>query len=910
MITIFLLAFCLLLPLPCAAQDEEEAGAGARAERSEWTIDDVVNLELASDFEVSPDGAWVVWVKSRPDSEKDSHVSDLYLTSLGEEREIRLTRSADNDCSPRWRPDGRRIAFLSTRKVEGGGDVSGAQVWLIDPAGGEAWRLTGLQHGVGALAWLDDERLLVLAREDRSLREQRLKERKDDTIVVEDEGHFTPYRLFELTVEGNRLRRLSDNVLPIRRFALSHNGRYAIAVQATSPHDADPAVKPKYFLHDLQEGSSVEIFEDPLFYPFAFAWALDDSGFYFQRMHTSDYVNAGPGAEFLYRFDLESMEYEQVPLAHDWGLGRGFGVTRDGFVASLAAGAYMRFARYTRGEDGWSREWIEHEEEDNLFSLTLGADGETALAVFSAADSLPRLMSGRLEGARLAELRRFTRINTHLDNKRLSLAEVVSWTGALGDEVEGVLYYPHDYEEGRRYPLVLMIHGGPTGVDTDSFRESWSAYPNLMAGKGAFVLRPNYHGSGNYGQAWAESLRERYYELEIPDILNGVRHLVDEGLVDPDRLGVMGWSNGAILAIQLIVESPEMFRVAAPGAGEVNWISDYGNCAFGPTFDNYYFGGPPWERPEYYVERSPYFRLDRVRTPTIIFFGTRDTNVPTEQGWETFRALQLLGNAPVRFLLFPGEPHGLRKLSHKRRKMREEIAWFERYLFETYEAPNEAFREGSPLDLAIKLREVASVEGHYGEVHGDLLVPEVVASGDIRVGRFEVTRAQFAAFDPEYEYESGSGNFPVSGVGFERARQYCAWLSEATGAEWRLPTVAEAEALLRRARGNAAGENTLDYWAGYALNPDDAALLAVKVGELGGGPVLLLEVGSRKPFGEEVIFDLGGNVAEWCLEEDGGGEVRGGCAVLPRDERAPHRRPPDDYIGFRVVSVGAVVEDP
>ncbi len=897
MATILAILICLMIPMPGSADEDTSGG------KSEWTIEDVIKIESASGIEFSPDGKWIVWSKRKPSREKDTFVYDLYLSSaVGEENVVQLTRGDDNDTSARWRPDGKMIALLSNRKGEGKAETSGAQIWLMNPFGGEPWQLTSLQRGVKSFRWLDNERMLILARENAYLRENQLKEKKDDTIVVEDPDAFYPTRLFEFSVKDKKLRRLTDDDLPIRSYALSHNKRYVVTVHPLTPHVPDPKNKPKYYLRDLQEGTAEEIFPDPLFYPSGFAWALDDSGFYFQRTHTSDYLNRGAGARFLYWFDLGSGEYEQVPLKHEWGLGRSFGVTPDGFMASLAAGYKFAYARYTREGGSWKKEMLEAEDIDHLYSFSLADDGIMTAVVFSWADIPPMYYNGKLEGTRLEGLREFVSLNAPLRKKQMARYEVVRWQGALDEEVNGILYYPHNYEAGKQYPLVLQIHGGPTGTDTIFFEDRWSCYPNLMSGKGAFVLRVNYHGSGNHGQAWAESISGgKYYELEVPDIISGADMLIEKGLVDPDKQGIVGWSNGAILGIALVLEYPDRFKVVAPGAGEVNWSSDYGNCMFGPTFDNYYFGGAPWEVPQTYIDKSPLFHMDKVKTPWIVFFGTQDTNVPTEQGMEQYRALQLLGKAPVRYLMFPGEPHGLRTFTHQRRKMEEEIAWFDKYLFGTYEKPNPAFKKGSPLDIEFKRMKIKVVGEFYGEDADGLLIPEVVECAGLEVGRFEVTRAQWERFDSGFHVFPGTGDYPITGISFERAQEYCRWLSEQTGDSYRLPTAEEAEKMLKAAKGAASGENTLDYWAGYQLNPDDAEALKEKIADLGEGPVLLLEVGRMKPSGKELVFDMGGNAAEWCIGGDGEVLIRGGSAIQARDGRAALRAPSSEYVGFRVV---------
>ncbi|HXG66453.1 MAG TPA: SUMF1/EgtB/PvdO family nonheme iron enzyme, partial [Blastocatellia bacterium] len=197
------------------------------------------------------------------------------------------------------------------------------------------------------------------------------------------------------------------------------------------------------------------------------------------------------------------------------------------------------------------------------------------------------------------------------------------------------------------------------------------------------------------------------------------------------------------------------------------------------------------------------------------------------------------------------------------------------------------------------LRSARADGARYGVMEENYLIPETVRHGDLEIGRFEVTRAQFAQFDKDYAVEPGKENYPANNITFEQAKGYCEWLSKVTGQPYRLATEAEAEALY----GAAAGpENTLDYWAGYAVNPDDAARLREKISKLPGRAPLLKEVGSFKGAGtDHLVYDLGGNVAEWVVAADGSGRVMGGSADSPADAKWSVRKPAPEYIGFRVI---------
>jgi hypothetical protein len=282
------------------------------------------------------------------------------------------------------------------------------------------------------------------------------------------------------------------------------------------------------------------------------------------------------------------------------------------------------------------------------------------------------------------------------------------------------------------------------------------------------------------------------------------------------------------------------------------------------------------------VKKSPLFRMDKVKTPTIIFFGTEDKQVPTEQGWQHYRALQHYGQADVRFVLFPGEAHGPRKYVHQKRKVEDELAWFDKYLFGTVKEDNEALKKDSPLSAALVVKKSSEI-------------PDTAERGTIAIGRFEVTRRQFAAFDPNYKFAAGTENHPATGVSFEQAKAYCEWLSKKSGQTYRLGTEEEMTALLKPVKT----ENVLDAWAGYAVNPDDYAKLASLVEGLGAG-ALLKPVGTFTGTGDDPAYDLGGNAAEWVVTKDGKGKTMGGSADRPADGKSTAAARPD-YTGFRVV---------
>jgi len=908
-------------PRPGKDKEAKPAKEAAVAMHDKWTVDDVVLAASAGDFRFSPDGRSVVWVKTTMDKDKGEQLAHLMRTDLADKKEVQLTRGNDGCHSPRWSSDGKLLAFLSDRpapktkdKPKGkarkdADDEPKTQIWLMDPFGGEPWPLTDFSRSVSSFEWADADTVIFASQEEATLRENTIKDDKKDTaIIVEDEKHEPPARLFKVDVESKKITRLTGNGDRIETLAVSPDGKFAVTVHSQSlRYTYDNKIKPAAYLYNLDSGEPRRIFADPKFNLGPIRWAPDSKGFYVTQFHSNTPWFTEATVHELYYYDVAAKSHARVEL--DWPNGlntemhseeeAAFEPTSDGFIALLANGAQNKAARFVRTGAGWKREWLDGKHASHLQSFRIAPSGKAMVYAHSTASTPTQWYYAKLDGVHATEPSAIAELNENLTQLPRAKTEVVKWKGALDEEVEGVLYYPHKYKEGQKYPLVLMIHGGPFGADVDAWEESWAYAPNLYNQRGAFVLKPNYHGSSNYGLKWAESIAAgKYYDLPLVDIERGVDALIARGLVDANKLGTLGWSNGAILTTALIARTTR-YKAAAPGAGGAEWVADWGTCEFGDAFDRYYFGKSPLEDPMLYQKMAPFYQFDKVRTPTLILQGEVDRNVPVHHAWMQYRALQQLGKTDVRLVLFPDEKHSLKKLAHQRRKLEEELAWFDKYLFQTAKPENEALKTDSPLARALKLKGAKRDGTRYGMMEKDVLIPETVMHGKLQIGRFEVTRAQFAQFDKNYAMERGTENYPASGISFEQARDYCKWLSDKTGQKYRLPNEDEAEELYEKSEGT---ENTLDYWAGYAVNPEDAKQLLANIKDLRGKAPLLREVGSFHGVGEEdMVFDLGGNVAEWVMAKDGKGTLQGGSADQPADSKWGDNRAALEYQGFRVV---------
>jgi dipeptidyl aminopeptidase/acylaminoacyl peptidase len=924
------LCICTAILRPARMAQADETKTPAKLEP--WKPEDIIYGESAGQFRISPDGKWLVWVKSAGDKEKDARYSNIFLSSLTENREIQLTRGTDNNNQPGWSPDGEVIAFASSRtRPQPKPETAPAQIWLINAHGGEPWPLTELARAPRHFEWLDKDTLIYSAQEDPALYEQELKKKKDDSEVVDDEQHEPPVRLYKIATKDKKITRLTTNTDWIDGWSVSKDGKYAVAEHAKSLHyEFDQKIPPVVFLHNLGDSSEKRIFTEGRIRPSDFEWAPDSSGFYAAAPYSTDPRFLTATIRLLYHYDVASGKITQVNLDWENGLGFELRAIPGGFVAQLAAGTRFEVARYTAEKSAaglsWRRQSLEGEHVKNLAGFALSEDGKTIVYEHSTASNLPQVYRAQLDGSKITSPAQVTKLNEGLVKGRaFAKSEVIRWKGSNDEEVEGILYYPANYEAGKKYPLITAIHGGPQGADLDLWDDNW-AYPvNLLTQRGAFILRPNYHGSGNYGLKWGESICcGKYYDLETPDINMGVDYLITQGKVDPDRVATLGWSNGSILSISLITTYPARYKAASVGAGDVEWISDWGNVDFGESFDTYYFGKSPFEDPQLYIRKSPFFKMDKVQAPVLIFHGTADRNVPPAQSWSFFRALQYFGKT-VKFVVFPGEPHGPRKLTHQMRKVEDELAWFDKYFFKTQKTANEALKKDSLLDDALAREKIERTGNLYGaqitrlklnpnkpnpggtipmqQTGAPVVTPQMVSRGDLSIARFEITRAQYAAFDKNYKVSPGKENFPANGISFKQAKAYADWLwkTEGTGKDWpsRIPYEDEVKDLYE----NRSDENTLDYWAGYVPNLDDTARLRELADTLPEPGGLLKEVGSflgKGDEGEERIYDLGGNVAEWVMTRDGKGKVIGGSADCPADPKSGCE-PQPEYIGFRVV---------
>jgi len=267
--------------------------------------------------------------------------------------------------------------------------------------------------------------------------------------------------------------------------------------------------------------------------------------------------------------------------------------------------------------------------------------------------------------------------------------EVVSWKSQDGAAIEGILHKPADYDPARKYPLLVMIHGGPTGTSQPTLSPDEYAYPiQTFLSKGALVLEPNYRGSAGYGSAF-RALNVRNLGVgDMWDVMSGVDYLIGKGIVDSTRMASMGWSQGGYISAFLTTHT-DRFKAISVGAGISDWTTYYVNTDITP-FTRQYLHATPWDDPEIYAKTSPITTIKQAKTPTLIQQGSNDQRVPVPDSFELYRGLQDQGVAS-RFILYTGFGHGINKPKSLRALQQSNLDWFNFYIW------NEPIPKDSPL---------------------------------------------------------------------------------------------------------------------------------------------------------------------------------------------------------------------
>ncbi len=660
------------------------------------TLEDLDLLKDVDDPRVSPDGKWVAYTVDVADKESDSGIADLWMVSWDGSQDIRLTWNFDSSVTePRWSPDGKYISFLSDR--EGAPKVEGAQVWVLDRRGGEAHQLTAIKDKLSAYEWSPDSKKLLLTiteipepKKDKDKDKEKDKDKKAKSEDDEDEDkpkpividryHFKqdvdgylstesrPALLYLYDIESKKLDKLTtDTKFEEQEAAWSPDGSLIVYV---SNHDADPDRSPNtdvFVVAARPKSTPRQLSTTPGNDGGHPAWSPD--GKLIAYIHGSE-----P------KFDEYNRRQLAVVSPDGPASGNGPRILTSSFDRCVASPVFAA--------DGQSITVLVDDDRSLYPASVSVADGtvKRLIAAPGLVDKADR-QAGRLAltwttDARPLEvfaledgkLRKLSSQNDPLIAK-LKLAETrdLQATTTDGTDVHSLLTLPVGYATGKKYPLLLRIHGGPDWQDYHEFEPE----RQLFAAHGYAVLNVNYRGSTGRDTAYQQAIFKDWGNKEVVDLLASVDEAVKEGVADPDRLGVGGWSYGGLLT-DYTIASTTRFKAAISGAGMGNAFGLYGVDEYILQYENEL--GAPWKNPETYIKLSyPFLHADRIKTPTLFMGGDADFNVPITGGEQMYQALRSL-NVPTQLVIYPGEFHEFSRPSFVRDRYQRYLDWYGKYL--------------------------------------------------------------------------------------------------------------------------------------------------------------------------------------------------------------------------------------
>lgn len=653
------------------------SAAGTAAQPAAPGIDDLLNLQRVGSPAVSPDGRAVAYTVRETNWDDNEYETEIWLGTAAGTR--RLTHARKSSQQPAWSPDGAWVAFLSDRDGK-------RQLYRIAVAGGEAEKLTSGDEPVSAFAWSPDGRAIAITMTDPVADSVKERERRYGEIRFEDEDARMAH-LYLVTIPESGAaappRALTKGAFVVGGFDWSPDGRFIAFDHRVSSDPADGA-SADISVVEVATGRmrAVVAQEGPDSNP---RWAPDGRRIAFvsaMRKPFHYYANSVIAVVQLDTSALDSLTdtFDENPQLLAW--------TPQG----IYFGASQRTWSYLFRIDPATRQVHKHAAADEWMasSFSLTPDGRhvayTAATPTEFADVYLATVNvgasrGSTAGAGLGEVARISRTADQVAAWPKHAREVVRWKSQDGAAIEGVLHKPADFQAGRRYPLLVVIHGGPTGVSRPvPYSNGVGYYPiDLWLAKGALVLEPNYRGSAGYGEQF-RSLNVRNLGIgDAWDVLSGIDHLVAAGLADGNRVGAMGWSQGGYISAFLTTKHSDRFQAVSVGAGISNWMTYYVNTDIHP-FTRQYLKATPWDDPQIYADTSPMTYIKSANTPTLIQHGDQDQRVPVPNAFELYQGLRDQ-DVPARLVLFKGFGHPLNKPKANRAAMQQNLDWFETYLW-------------------------------------------------------------------------------------------------------------------------------------------------------------------------------------------------------------------------------------
>lgn len=646
--------------------------APAATEPRPLQVDDIFALKSVADPRISPDGHWVAYTVRSLDAKKDRSDTDIYMVPFAGGEAVRLTTSEKAETRPRWSPDGRYLAFLSKREGKK------IQVFLLSRLGGEAVKLTDYEADVSDLAWSPDGKRLALVVSDVDPDDPDLAKQKADEGEPKTPKPIVIRRLQFMQDGVGYLRDIRDHV-----YVFDLATRKSAQVTAGPYDDREPTWSPDGKWIAFTSNRT----EEPDANPNTDVFVVSAQGGELRRLTTTPGADGSPAFSpdgrsiaYLAGCDPKDLWYGTNNLAlvpFEGGAPRVLTAKLDRNVGRprfSPDGRSIYFLLEDGGNSALARVPVAGGRVDRVVTgerdvraYDVGLQGQLAVQV--SEPQQPFEISA-VEGAGLSRL---THVNdAFLAGIRLGRVERFKARSADGTPIDGFLTHPPDDTPGTR-PTILRIHGGPVDQFSTEFNLEWQ----LLAAQGYAVVAANPRGSSGYGTAFSRAIWADWGHKDFEDVMAAVDHVIAMGVADPDRLGVGGWSYGGILTNYVITQSTR-FKAAISGASEVNYLADYGTDQYQYWWETEL--GLPWRKTDLWIRLSPFFKVEKIRTPTLILCGSADMNVPLLNSEQLYQALRRLGRVDTELVIYPGQTHSIEKPSYVKDRYQRYIAWYDKYL--------------------------------------------------------------------------------------------------------------------------------------------------------------------------------------------------------------------------------------
>jgi len=677
-----LMLACLLSVRADAQQAKSAVPAPAAAALSTTpTIDQSLEMKGAFSPQISPDGKYIVYEVARTNWEDNAFERDLWIADTATGDAHQLTASKKSSTNAWWSPDGKWIAFLSDRPGQVSGTPEGKkQIYLIAADGGEARQLTKTETGVNNLAWSPDSGTIAFSAEDpepKAMKDR--KEKYGEYEVVHADYNMTHIWTVKIPApetsalpDGKRLT--EGSTFSVGEFTWSPDGT-RIAFSAQRDPDLISAETADIYVVSVGDRKVKKIVDtpgpdrNPQWSPdgkqIAFETTAGSKYFFYTNVKIA-VVDAGGGTPRVL-----TDAFDEDPGLITWA--------PEGIYFAAEQKTYAHLFRLN--PDTKAVEKLSAPDHLTAFSFSFSKDFKQVAYRAALENEYAEIFTASVAPW---QPKKVTSFGDQLKPFKVAHREVISWKSSDGATIEGVLYTPPDFKLGKKYPLLVVIHGGPTGVDQPILNAD-RYYPiERFVTKGALILRPNYRGSAGYGEK-VRALNVRNLGVgDYADVISGVDALIAKGYVDKDRVGSMGWSEGGYISA-FITASSDRFKAVSVGAGISDWMTYYVNTDITP-FTRQYLHATPWDDPEIYKKTSPITYVAKAKTPTLIQHGENDRRVPIPNGYELRQALEDHG-VPVKMVIYKGFGHGITKPKQQRAVMEENEKWFAKYIWSEEPAP-------------------------------------------------------------------------------------------------------------------------------------------------------------------------------------------------------------------------------